>query len=620
MSKRNEQTNHATQNSIPMPAIDRTGATYTKPSKWRERLFFFVVLLLIVLGVALYVMGFFFLGIALITACLAGVAILAIVARTSINRFFGHQEQRYSANALGRYLAADIETIKADAPTLTDEEAEAINLHRGTEAVLVNEWVVNARTPRKIQVRSDDGTMLVGRMIPGTKRSRPWVLMLHGYAGTWRDSLAFSRIYAAHDCNIMLVDMRAHGESEGTWTGSGWLERRDVVAWCSWIVARTGEDAQIIVHGQGMGATAALFAAAEADLPAQVRAIISDSAYTDAWNETSLRLGTGFAKPQPTLNLYRYAMEKAKDGYDIAVPDVLQVVPSITTPLFILQGEEDNATPPYMGMYIAMAAGCDISSIVDAVAAKEVMAYLANIKEEALLEAEKAAQAAAEAEAKKAAKAAAAKQDEENFAGDEAETEETKSEPAEELAAEQADADDSDSANTAADAQDDESEPAAETPEAQETRPLSALEVAKELAIGDAAPEHTEEETDIDVADAEEHDEADNAAEPESNDGEEHNDDAADANADETDAEGEEEAPANDPFADYPEDDLSDLFADQPAVEEGAEIQEPSPHMAFGATGNVFFYAPAAGHCQSTFACPTAYENAINAFLTRCIG
>ncbi len=37
--------------------------------------------------------------------------------------------------------------------------------------------------------------------------------------------------------------MRAHGESEGEWTGSGWLDRRDIIAWCSWIIARTGEEA-----------------------------------------------------------------------------------------------------------------------------------------------------------------------------------------------------------------------------------------------------------------------------------------------------------------------------------------------------------------------------------------
>ena len=614
MSNPHEQTNQTAQNSNPLPVIDRTGATYAKPTKWRERLFFAVALLLIALGVVLYVMGFFFLGIALITICLAGVAILAIAARISVNRFFGHQEQRYSANALGRYLAADIATIKADAPTLSDEEAEAINLHRGTEAVLVNEWVVNARTPRKIQVRSDDGTMLVGRMIPGTKRSRPWVLMLHGYAGTWRDSLAVSRIYAAHDCNIMLVDMRAHGESEGAWTGSGWLERRDVVAWCSWIVARTGENAQIIVHGQGMGATAALFAAAEEDFPVQVRAIISDSAYTDAWNETALRLGNGFAKPQPTLSLYRYTMEKVKDGYDLSVPNALQAIPSITTPLFILQGEEDNATPPYMGMYIAMAAGCDVSSIIDAVAAKEVMAYLAKIKEEAVLEAEKAAQAAAEAEAKKAAKAAKAEQDNEPAAS--TDNAEENDEPAEAAKVEEPESE----AEQPTPGDDESSEPDAEdsaveeTPEAQETRPLSALEVAKELTIGESASEDATKE----IADALE--EADGADNENAEEGSEGNAMTEPEEAEGAEAEDEEGSTAIDPFADCPEDDLSDLFADQPAVEEDIEIQEPSPHMAFSASGNVFFYAPAAGHCQATFACPTAYENAINAFLTRCIG
>lgn len=60
--------------------------------------------------------------------------------------------------------------------------------------MLVNEWVVNARTPRRIQVRSDDGTALAGRMVPGTKRLRPWVLLLHGFGGSWRDSGLFTHL------------------------------------------------------------------------------------------------------------------------------------------------------------------------------------------------------------------------------------------------------------------------------------------------------------------------------------------------------------------------------------------------------------------------------------------
>ena len=319
-------------------------------------------------------------------------------------------------------------------------------------------------------------------MIPGTKRLRPWVLLLHGFGGSWRDSLAFSRIYAAHDCNIMLVDMRAHGESEGEWTGSGWLDRRDIIAWCSWIIARTGEEAQIIIHGTGMGATAALFAAQEKDFPAQARAIVSDSAYIDIWNETALRLGNGFAKPQPMLDLSRTMLRKSKGGYDLGKGNILPGIQGISTPLFIMHGEEDACTPPYMGIYLAMAAGCDVDTIVDAVTAKQVMADIAKLKTEA------------------------------------------------------------------------------------------------------------------------------------------NNDDKVERDRDNTTSKSSNDA-SRESFADFSEDDLLDLIFDQPPTEDETPTgSEASPYIAASPTGNMFFFAPSAGHCQASFACPTSYENALNTFLDRCIG
>lgn len=599
MSTPNETLNEQAPQSLAASTIGCSGETYVRPTAWRARLCLFASILIIALGVFLYLQGLFFIGITLVTVCLAALAILAIVARTSTTRFFGHQETHYSKSPLGRYLAADAEDIKRETPTLTDEEAAAIDLHRATEAVLVNEWVVNARTPRRIQVRSDDGTSLVGRMIPGTKRERPWVLMLHGFGGTWRDSLAFSRIYAAHDCNIMLVDMRAHGESEGEWAGSGWLDRRDVIAWCSWIAARTGEEAQIIIHGQGMGATAALFAAEETDFPAQVRAIICDSAYTDAWNEATLRLGTGFAKPQPALDLYRVALRKAKGGYDLAEANVLASLQGVTTPLFIMQSEKDASTPPYMGVYLAKAAGCEVDSIVEALAAKETMADVAQMKAEAALAAEQAAQKAAEEEAKAAAKAEAEEQKAAQSIEEAAEVAESE-EPANDAECAAPECDNSneepeaESAEEADKPQADES--SQEQPlEEQQTMRLSALEVASELTVLDDPETTADEAPEVEEETAQEPDEQDR---------------------------GSEEKPAEeDPFAEYPEDDLSDLFADQPSIDEEAQTTfEASPHMAWSVTGNVFLYAPSAGHCQASFACPTAYENALNEFLNSCIG
>ena len=541
MSTNNEPTNELATNSLQAQSIDCVGTTYVKPVIWRTRLASAIALLIILLGVFLYSQGLFSIGIALITVCLACLAILGIIVRASAARFMGYRNTACEDTPLGRYLSSDKTTIRLSTPTLSDKEAATIDLHRATEAVLVNEWVVNAHTPRRIQVRSDDGTALAGRMIPGTKRLRPWVLMLHDFGGSWRDSLAFSRIYAAHDCNIMLVDMRAHGESEGEWTGSGWLDRRDVIAWCSWIIARTGEGTQIIIHGIGMGATAALFAAEEKDFPIQVRAIVSDSAYTDTWNATALRFGKGFAKPQPMLDLYRIILKKSKGGYDLGIGNILPSMQSISTPLFIMHGEKDACTPPYMGMYLAKAAGCDVDTILNAVTAKQVMADIAILNAEAL-----------------------------NLANRETHISSNN---------------ESQSDNT----------PKAETPStnANEIGPSTANQPGALVSI---------EESSQDIE-----------AEPNSDDKiARTRDDATRTRAQDT---------FQEVIEDFHEDDLSDLVVDQQPTEDVSPIgSEASPYIAASSTGNMFFFAPNAGHCQASFACPTSYENALNTFLNRCIG
>lgn len=581
MSTINEPTNELATNSFQAQSIDCAGTTYAKPVMWRTRLAAAIAALVILLGVFLYFQGLFSIGIALITACLACLAILGIVVRVSAAPFLGRQDMPSEDNPLGCYLSSNKASIKLSTPTLSDEEAANIDLHRATEAVLVNEWVVNARTPRRIQVRSDDGTALAGRMIPGTKRLRPWVLMLHEFGGSWRDSLAFSRIYAAHDCNIMLVDMRAHGESEGEWAGSGWLDRRDVIAWCSWIIARTGEEAQIIIHGVGMGATAALFAAEEEDFPIQVRAIVSDSAYTDVWNETALRLGKGFAKPQPMLDLYRIMLEKSKGGYDLGKGNVLPSIQSISTPLFIMHGEEDACTPPYMGMYLAKAAGCDVDTILDVVTAKQVMADIANLKAKALH--------------------LANQETAHNSSNNETQQDNT---PRTEINENQSEAP---AANAIINANEAEDKLVASSPitassnvkiemastNADEIRPLTTDQPNTPDSIAESGK--------------------DAATEANSNDKSPRNhNDLSCARS---------EVISQETTEDFPEDDLSDLIVDQSTAEDDPLTRpEASPYISTSMTGNVFFFAPSAGHCQASFACPTSYENALNDFLNRCIG
>ncbi len=341
-----------------------------KPTTWRIRLIWLIPLLLIGLGVALFRLGAMGFGITVIAATLAAVFIAFIAGHFLIANALGRKDTQLAQNVEGEWLSSDT-LMQSIAPNLSEEKLAIINSNRAEEAKAVRSWLETCSVARRIQVRSDDGTLLSGRMYSASRRQRPWVVFFHGFGGTWRDNLGHARAYAELDFNIMLVDMRAHNESEGSWSGLGWLDRRDVVAWCSWIVARTGQNTQIVLHGQDFGAAAALMATREADLPSQVCACICDSSFTDAWNEFLILLGEGIGRPHPALDFIRYALRKEPHGFDLASSKPLSAALTTNIPLFIVHGEEDVLTAPYMGAFLGMAAGCEHDSIIERFVSRE---------------------------------------------------------------------------------------------------------------------------------------------------------------------------------------------------------------------------------------------------------
>lgn len=371
--------NHKNQTNVAVPAkgtalpakVDRLADGYEKkPTSWRIRIVWLIALMLIGLGVALFRSGAMAAGIAVIATTLAAILIIFIAGHFLLANALGRKDSPQPKENPGEWLFAD-GMMESLAPNLTEGELATINHNRANEAMAVRAWLETCTVARRIQVRSDDNTLLSGRMYPASRRQRPWVVFFHGFGGSWRDNLGHARAYAELDFNIMLVDMRAHNESDGNWSGLGWLDRRDVVAWCSWIVARTGQNTQIVLHGQGYGAAAALMATQEQDLPSQVRGCICDTAFTDAWNEIRGLLGEGIGRPHPELDLIRYALRKEPNGYDLADARPLSKVRSSNIPLLIIHGEEDLVTAPYMGAFLAMAAGCENEPIIERFAGKE---------------------------------------------------------------------------------------------------------------------------------------------------------------------------------------------------------------------------------------------------------
>ena len=132
-----------------------------------------------------------------------------------------------------------------------------------------------------VSIRSFDGLTLTGKYYeyaPGA----PMELMFHGYRGSAERDLCggVQRCFRLGR-NVLLVDQRTSGQSDGHVISFGINEHRDCLAWVDFCVEKFGPDVTIILTGISMGAATVLMAAGK-PLPHQVKGVLADCGYTTA--------------------------------------------------------------------------------------------------------------------------------------------------------------------------------------------------------------------------------------------------------------------------------------------------------------------------------------------------
>ena len=86
-------------------------------------------------------------------------------------------------------------------------------------------------------------------------------------------SYYFAQPYAEAGCNILVVDSRAHGLSEGKYNYCSTREWSDVIAWSRFAHDQLG-CSDVVLHGICVGGAAVVLAAAKPDFPAYVSGIL----------------------------------------------------------------------------------------------------------------------------------------------------------------------------------------------------------------------------------------------------------------------------------------------------------------------------------------------------------
>lgn len=201
----------------------------------------------------------------------------------------------------------------------------------------------NRKHYSKVHVLTDDGLNLYGEYYDfGGKEA---VIILPGRPETLVYSLFYAESYRKAGVNVLVVDTRAHGESDGEKHGCGYMERLDIFAFARWLGSEKGIE-KVILHGICVGSSSCVHAVTDPNKPSNIVGLVTDGLYVSLYETLKLRVRKN-AKINP-LTCVAYFRHRIKRlyGYDTKKDGPLYHMGEIKIPTLMMASEEDIYSLP----------------------------------------------------------------------------------------------------------------------------------------------------------------------------------------------------------------------------------------------------------------------------------
>ncbi len=221
------------------------------------------------------------------------------------------------------------------------------------------DWV-GEHTTGDVCIDSDDGLRLHASLINVPEGTAPKgvVIVFHGYRsfGARDFCLQLPMLHEA-GYNIMLVDHRSHGKSEGKYICYGTKECYDAILWRKKASELYGTDIPIALFGLSMGGATVLMASGLVDKDdTQVKCIIADCPFDSAYDIIKHVLWK-YRKiyPQPVIHFAGFWLRFIA-SFNMRSPSASERVKESHLPLLIFHGKEDKFVPTQCSIDIANSA------------------------------------------------------------------------------------------------------------------------------------------------------------------------------------------------------------------------------------------------------------------------
>jgi pimeloyl-ACP methyl ester carboxylesterase len=127
--------------------------------------------------------------------------------------------------------------------------------------------------------RTGNAMNLTGWWIPHPQAAGRCAVLIHGYADAKVGAIAWAPLLHQLGWNVLAIDLRAHGESDGRFSTGGCFEQHDVSQVIDeLLVSRPAETKRLLLFGVSLGAAVASAVAASRD---DIIAVILESPFPD---------------------------------------------------------------------------------------------------------------------------------------------------------------------------------------------------------------------------------------------------------------------------------------------------------------------------------------------------
>lgn len=212
------------------------------------------------------------------------------------------------------------------------------------------------KNSEEVEIISRDGLKLKGYEIKNKVKSNIWVIIVHGYMGKGSDMVKYAQKFIEQEYNSLIIDLRAHGKSEGKYIGMGWLDHYDLQIWIDRIVEEN-PGCKIILFGVSMGSATVCMTTGE-KMPKNVKLAIADCGYTTVWEEFKIHLRKILHVSSFPMLYITSIMSKIFAGYGFREASTLKQVKKSNTPTLFIHGIEDKFVPYDMLDKIYRVANC----------------------------------------------------------------------------------------------------------------------------------------------------------------------------------------------------------------------------------------------------------------------